>query len=187
MNIIDDKLNDEKIISILRTKKSIYWLFILIVIYLYIFFIVGVISPVIMTGDYSAVWPSSDKRIVAKIILFYSGIYAIFIFPSLLPLIRSGYFLLYEDRVEVLSFLFKKKNIIFFNEMIVTVHGNYRLVLYRCGLGCSNSKVSRLVARYTNGVSFGLLGKGIANPSELPFFVNILEKKAAIFERKILS
>lgn len=64
-------LEADRPLVLLTPNLRWHWIGYSFVVVLTLFFIIGVILPVLKTGDYASVWPASDKRIGKKISLFY--------------------------------------------------------------------------------------------------------------------
>lgn len=177
----------EEPVAVLLPDKLIFWLGVVVTIGIYLFYIFGVILPVLQTGDYASVWPENDRRIVAKMSLFYIACLAIFLVPGALPPFRKGVSFFYADRLEVLPYIGRRKIVIPYAEMIATLHGDYRIVMYRCDAACRFNVWRRLTARYMRGIAYGLRYRDAEHQEKVKQIIRLLEASAAVFKRKMIS
>jgi hypothetical protein len=63
INKTSENATTEKPLVILRPKRRYFWAYIIIILFGTIYFIFGVVKPVLTTGDYASVWPAGDMYI----------------------------------------------------------------------------------------------------------------------------
>ncbi|MDH5525615.1 MAG: hypothetical protein OEY01_16735 [Desulfobulbaceae bacterium] len=183
----DSELLNERPLVTLIPKKNLHWLGAILVVSITLFNIFAVIIPVLKSGDYSSVWPVSDKRTGVKTILFYMAWGWLFYLPACLPAFRKGLFCFYENRLEVKPFFVKKIRTFYYKEMSVTLHGNYRMTINKHNVKRHMTLLQRLKNKYWDGVAIGLLHHGLKNHEDVETVISILKDKAATFNVKTLS
>ena len=172
---------------VLRPKRTIYWAAFILMVMITLFSVFGVILPVLETGDYASVLPASNKRIGRKICAFYMAWIWLLLLPSCLPVFRTGICYFYQNRLEVDPFLGRTRRVFLYEEIIVTVRGNYRMSIWSRNLPTWSSPLQRIKAQYWKGMGLGLRPHGHENPENVQKVLQILKDKAAVFQSKPLS
>lgn len=165
--------------------KMHYYAFVFICLIL-AFSILFVILPVIITANFNAVWPANDNNITYKIIVFCLSAYFVVSVPFLLPAFNKDKIYFYDDHLSVKPLYRKKAIMIYYDKMVVTVYGKYRIKIRSDTQYNNNSLFNYYKNHFLNGLSFSLLSSGWCNPEELPQVINILKNKSLIFRTKHL-
>jgi len=185
---VDVALATERALFFLKPKVTMYWLSFVLIVVITLFFIFGVILPVFETRDFGSVWPESNKRIGRKISFFFMAWVWVLSLPFwLIPGLRKGTCYFYEERLEIEPFFCRSKIVLFYKDILATVHGRYRLTISACHLPSWHTPIKRLNIRYWKGVTFGLLPHGLENPENVEKVLQVLRNKAASFKTKSWS
>lgn len=177
----------EKPLVVLKPKKYMFWLFVIFIVYSCFFNMFGVILPVLITGDYSSVWPASDKRTIMKIALFYIGWVYFILLPTAFRGFNNGKLLFYKDRLVVKPYLFKKERVYFYDSIIVNCYGDFRIALYSNSLHSCKSTFQRFKVKYLQGLGFGLSPRCFDNSPDVEKALELLKNSVSEFNIKPLS
>lgn len=180
----DNARCQEDVLVELKPKAFVYWAALLMYLVVWVFFIFGAIIPVLKTGSYASVWPSTDKRIGVKVGMFYMGWIWVLLFPYSISIINYGRILFYIDRLEVKSFITNRKMVFYYEESIVDCSGNYRMVMYNKDVPSWRDPFGRYKIKYLDAVSFSLLPTGYKDPSGIKHAVELLREKVFAFNDK---
>ena len=176
-----------KPLIVLKPKFFVYWLGILMIICVTLFYIVGVIIPVLMTGDYAAVWPVSDKRIGVKTSFFFMAWGWIICIPYFIPIFNRKKICFYNDRVEVHPYLFKKIIIISFSNMRVNVYGNYRLTISKLSKITISRPLQYLNNKFIESITFSQRKANMYDHELIKEAMNIIKERASEYNIKPIS
>ena len=171
---------DDEPLATLKPKRTTFWLANTFIVCINIFFVFGVIVPVIQTGSLSAIWPGSHGHTSHDATVLIIAIISVVAIPSWIPTARRGDLILYADRIEIRPFVGGKKIVVPYDEMSVDMHGTYRFTIEHL------SKESHLF-NFTRKIGFGLVPRGLKNPEEIEKILDILQANAASFTMKQLS
>lgn len=178
--------NNGAIVTI-SLKRSKYWAFLIVSIALTTYATFGIVIPVISTGDFNAIWPATDKRIVRKAMIFFCSIIWLGAIPAIIRCIISiGEFRFFNDRLEVSTFFFSRLRIYYYKDITVNQHGSYRVTIHQRNLPGWKHPLNQLKALYIDGTTFGLSPKNYGDPSKISLALDML-KKSTEFNMKALS
>lgn len=174
-------------VVIMSPKLTIYWAAQVIIVILTAFAIFAVVIPVLSTGDFSSIWPTSDKRVGVKAGMFFGSILLLAGLPATVRAFSSGgEFYFYKDKLEIRTFLFNRTKIFKYENITVNQHGSYRVTIHQRNLPGWKSPLKQLKAIYLDGAGFGLSPAGYKDPSKLPLALEIL-KRSTDFREKMPS
>jgi len=180
------KIEAEKPLVILKPNFLLYWVALLFVLYVTLFFIIAVIIPVIMTGDYASVWPASDKRTGVKIMFFYMAWVWILGIPYFIPIFNRKKICFYQDRVEVDPYLYRK-TIIKYSAMKVDVYGDYRFTISRNLTEPVNKPFQYLRFKFIESITFSQRKPNMYNHGHIIKVLTILKERVSDYNVKPLS
>lgn len=191
----------EKPLAILRPNRKACTIGEIIILGCLLYSIFGIVLPVLMTGDYSAMWISSDEEIEYRVIIFYASLIFIplALFNIMLILHSTGTYYFYENRMELHTHWIKRKIVMPYNEMHV-LYLNMGLRITREKIPDWSHPLKRFKIKYWDGVGFGtnfnetkILGmktgetKTWMNPEDGPEILNILNEKVSLLKNNNLQ
>ncbi len=180
-------IENEEPLVVLKPKSLHYWALFFLVILTTIFFIAGTIIPVLMTGDYAAIWPASDKRIGRKICFFYMAWGWIISIPYFIPIFNRRKICFYNDRLEIYPYLFNKKIIINYNNMRVNVHGNYRITITKIYKFNINKPLQYINDKFVESITFSQLKSNAYDYNLINKAIGIIKERAHEYNIKPTS
>jgi hypothetical protein len=173
-------------------RRNINWWFfsILLLAGLTLYGILGVILPVLATGDYAAV---GDKNIAKGIYAFFLFCFIVIAMPFCVPVFKQGFYYFYNDRMEVDPFWGRRRIVIPYKQMHVRQCGGIRMTITAQAVPGWAHPLEHYRVLYWNGLSMGIIYEskiaGIQtgmtrmweNPADVPKAIQILQEKAFEF------
>lgn len=174
----------EKPLVILKRsrKKFMFGLVTLVIITMYCLF--GIILPVLLTGDYNAMWLASDKRVGRNITLFYLSLLCLLLLPVFVPSFKAGNIIFYNDRMEIKPFLGMKKKIIPYKKMHISFYMDGRMTITLQSIPSWVHPIRRYYIQYWDGLSIVLSSRCLDNYADVPRALQILKENAFEFVEK---
>lgn len=151
-----------------------------------VFAVFAVVIPVLISGDFGAVWPASDQRLGRKTIIFLICVFWLVLLPAMYRTLATGELRFFTDRLEIKTFLFSRLRTFYYKDITVNQHGSYRVTIHARKLPGWSQPLQRLKALYFHGATFGLLPHGYKDPGKLPAVLQLL-RNSTQFNDKALS
>lgn len=180
----DNAMCQEDVLVELKPKALMYWAAVFMILTALLFFIFGVIIPVLKTGSYASVWPSTDKRIAVKTAMFYIGWIVILSMPRAITVFNQGHITFYYDRLEILMYINNRKRIFYYKDSLVDCLGGRRVIIYSRNFQSLKNPLKRYKIKYIESALFSLSPKMYKDSSGVNHAVELLREKAFAFNEK---
>jgi len=171
----------DHILIMLSGRPDKFWLSIFILLIMTIYFVFGAVIPVLTTGDYLSVWPTtSSKRIVRDICIFYSGLVWTFCIPLIFRWILSaGDYRFYNDRIVNRPILTGLERTFFYRDIIVNQHGLLRITFCQKEVPGWENPLRRLMFLFVNERGFSIRQPpyGYVEPEQLENIISLLKSR----------
>ncbi len=150
-----DQADSETPLVVLRLRRKFYVFSYVFVALGLVYFYLGIIFPVLTTGDFSTMLVSDNVRISRRVILFISSLLVVPFFSSVLILsiwrVGDAYF--YEDKLVVIALFSGRKIIIPYDKMYINKK-NGLLTITSQKLPTWSDPWNLMKVKYFEGVGF---------------------------------
>lgn len=179
-------METERALVVLSSNRMWHWIGFLFVIAVTLFYIICVILPVLMTGDYASVWPASDKRIGVKASFFYMGWGWIIGLPYFMRGLNWKKITFFNNRVEVVPW-FMKTFVIYYTDMRVDVHGDYRAAISKTYKFNLRTPIKLFKSKFIEAIGISLRKNKHYDHAQIRKVMEVVQKSASEFNVKSIS
>lgn len=145
-------------------------------------FLFCVTLPVLTSGSYESVFSFTEQPSSKKIKIFYLSLVYYICLPTLIPQFRVGNYIFHENRLEVKSYIFRKKYILPYEKIHTRILQNRRIVISDSYIPeWSENPIKRLINEYLKGFIIVLFPFYYEDSSNLSKAIELLKQKSVTF------